>query len=49
MAETTAPEYFVYARRSLADGRVAEVIPLTFGRARRCIGPADRPFYEDGW
>jgi len=33
----------------LPDGRVVEVIPLTFGRARLCIGPKGSLGYDDAW
>ncbi len=39
----------VLFRRSLADGRLIDVTPLTFGRARLQIGPAGEPWYDDGW
>ena len=29
-------------------GMVYTIIPLTFGRARLCIG-SDRTFFTDGW
>ncbi len=32
----------------LPDGRIATIIPLTFGRARLTVGP-DESFYDDGW
>ncbi len=38
-----------YGLRELPDGRRLEVIDLTFGRARLCIGPPDEPVYDDGW
>lgn len=31
------------------DGRTAEVIPLTFGRARIVVGWPDEQEYENGW
>lgn len=37
------------AERDLPDGRRGWVIPLTFGRARIVVGPADSTFYDDGW
>lgn len=41
-------DYFVFARRTLPTGEQAEVIPLTFGRARLVI--LDGPWsYRDGW
>lgn len=36
-----------YYRKPLPDGRILEVIPLTFGRARIIVG--DGCFVEDGW
>lgn len=35
--------------RVLEDGRELTVYPMTFGKARLCIGPAGEPFYDDGW
>jgi hypothetical protein len=36
--------------RKLANGRLAEVIPLTFGRARIClVSVGCRMSYDDGW
>lgn len=41
---------FPYARRVLDDGRVLDVAPLTFGRARVLISESlDAPEYLDGW
>jgi hypothetical protein len=37
-----------YFTKTLADGRIITVVPLTFGRARLCIG-RDEYTYEDGW
>lgn len=37
------------AQRIMPDGRVASVVPLTFGRARIVIGPSDLAVYDDGW
>jgi hypothetical protein len=34
--------------KTLPDGRIITVVPLTFGRARLCIG-FDEDTYEDGW
>jgi hypothetical protein len=39
----------VLYHRDLPDGRAIEVLPLTFGRARLSIGPADSGFYDDQW
>jgi hypothetical protein len=36
------------AQRTLPDGRLLSVVPLTFGRARVTIG-FDQATYEDGW
>ena len=37
--------------RVLPDGRVLEVIPLTFGRGRLCVSRPEEvgAFYSDGW
>jgi hypothetical protein len=38
------------ASRVIDDGRVLDVYPLTFGRARLTISEReDSPFYMDGW
>jgi hypothetical protein len=34
-------------KRTLKDGRIVEIIPLTFGRARIIIG--DGYMADDGW
>lgn len=39
----------IIAERNLPDGRILHVVPLTYGRARLCVGPADSMCYEDGW
>lgn len=36
-------------QRTLRDGRVAEILPLLFDRARIGVGPADRRGYDDVW
>lgn len=37
-------------KRTLPNGREAEVIPLTFGRARLClISRMWAPNYDDAW
>ena len=36
-------------RRTLPDGRVIDIIPLTFGRARLGIGWPDDVGYQDVW
>jgi hypothetical protein len=36
-----------YMRRSLPDGRIVSVMPLTFGRAR--IGIGDDNVFHDVW
>jgi hypothetical protein len=41
--------YGVLYRRLLADGRLIDVTPLTFGRARLHIGPADDDAYTNEW
>lgn len=33
----------------LPDGRVCEIQPLTFGRARLCVGRRGSGAYDDGW
>lgn len=39
-----------YYTRVLDDGRVIEVVPLTFGRARLVISPSiDSVGWSDGW
>lgn len=37
------------AVRVLPDGRALAVVPLTFGRARLCLGPGDLYTYDKGW
>ena len=44
-----ADVYECFARKELAGGRSAEVIPLTEGRARLCVGPAGSLVYDDVW
>lgn len=36
-------------RTFIGDGRELTVCPMTFGKARLCIGPVDSPGYDDGW
>ena len=36
-----------YAKRKLEDGRTLFVIPLTYGRARLCIGNKYNPYSFD--
>jgi hypothetical protein len=37
-------------RKILPDDRVAEIVPLTFGRARIAVSaPGNTFFYLDGW
>jgi hypothetical protein len=36
-------------KRVLEDGRLLAIMPLTFGRVRLTIGPADTGDYNDGW
>ena len=39
-----------YPTRTLDDGRILCVVPLTFGRARLCVSPAGDPlFFTDQW
>jgi hypothetical protein len=38
---------FTELAKTLSNGRIVSVIPLTFGRARVCIG--DGTGYDDGW
>lgn len=35
-------------QRTLSDGRIVAIVPLTFSRARITIG-LDEMTYEDGW
>lgn len=36
--------------RTMPDGRIADVIPLTYGRARLCVGREPERFgYDDVW
>lgn len=37
------------ATRLLEDGRELTVYPMTFGKARLCIGDPDSGMYDDGW
>jgi len=38
------------SKRRLANGRIAEVVPLTYGRARICLIDSSNPeFYENQW
>jgi hypothetical protein len=37
------------AVRMLPDGRALTVVPLTYGRARLCLGPGDLMTYTDAW
>jgi hypothetical protein len=37
-----------YPHRTIEDGRIVSVIPLTFARARVCIG-RDMTGYDNGW
>ena len=39
-----------YTTRVLEDGRVVDVVPLTFGRARIIVSPSlDSMTWSDGW
>lgn len=42
-------EYGVIERVNLPDGRIIDVTPLTYGRARVHIGPDDSQWYTDEW
>lgn len=42
-----ANELGVFYEKRLADGRLCQVIPLTLGRARICVG--NEMFYDDSW
>ena len=35
--------------KRILHGRLVGIVPLTFGRARIVIGPADRDELDDGW
>lgn len=35
--------------RILDDGRALWVYPLTFDRARLCVGPRDSGMFDDEW
>lgn len=37
------------AVKTMPDGRIGSVIPLTFGRARIVINKAGSWAYDDGW
>lgn len=39
--------YTSYAKRILPDGRICEVVPLTYGRARIVVGNAHDPYTVD--
>jgi hypothetical protein len=41
--------YGVLFRKAITGGRIIDVTPLTFGRARLHIGPADAWCYTDAW
>jgi hypothetical protein len=48
----TTPEHSypgTLAVRKLADGRLLCVYPMTFGKARLCIGPDDGYSIDDAW
>ncbi len=45
----STPDWSLY-RRELADGRVIDIVPLTFNRARLCVSAnAVTEFFDDGW
>jgi hypothetical protein len=35
--------------RQFPGNMVAEIVPLTYGRARITLGPAGADWYDDGW
>jgi hypothetical protein len=39
----------ILAEKPLPDGRMAQVYPLTFGRARLGVGQPDQQWYDDEW
>ncbi len=39
----------IYAEREFPFGMEGVVIPLTYGRARLCIGEKDSLGFEDAW
>lgn len=41
----------IIAERSLTNGKTIQVIPLTYGRARLCVGtdPEASGLYDDAW
>jgi hypothetical protein len=40
----------MFYQRHLPDGcRTIEVVPLTFGRGRLCVGPRGSMSYDDVW
>ena len=43
-----APTDWFIARREMSDGRVAFIVPLTFGRARITIG-TNEDCCDDSW
>jgi len=47
LGEEERPHVFV--RRDLLDGRIADLVPLTFGRARINVGPAGSLGYDDAF
>lgn len=41
---------YTYPERSLPDGRVLALLPLTFDRFRLCVSAADdRTYFQDLW
>jgi len=38
-----------YPERLLPTGKVAMILPLTYGRARLHVGDAGSMFFDDGW
>lgn len=35
--------------RQLGDGRELVIVPLTYGRARLCVGQAGSQVFDDEW
>lgn len=47
MSHMEKPDWAI-AAKVLADGRIVTVVPLTFGRARLCVG-RNWATYDDGF
>lgn len=39
----------IFYERVLDSGMRIQVVPMTFGKARLCIGPDQALWYDDGW